>query len=438
MLADVRGYCRRTVVVKFSSVAEQQAARLVFLVHYAYPPARALTFEVKSRVSIFVAALFIRGIVLHHFYPLLSSERYSAEPVTIAKSLLFSHTFGGVYGRPEATAWLAPGYPVLVAVVFWIFGIATPIATKVLLLMNGLFSALTAVVTYQLGKTLVSNAAGLIAGWAWALSGYVAAVSFLIWDTSASTLLLSLAVLLTLTYQRSRNLLTWIWLGALWTIAALFSPAVLAPFAALVLYLAWRGRRWLALIAPVACALLLVPWSVRNWKDFHQVFLVRDNMWSEIYFGNADYSLHPMGNSGEYQRLGEGRFVAMLKGKAFNWIGSHPMQFARNSLARAAKFWTLPRFTDGTLPVCLCMLGLAIALYRGRASALPLLLVLAAYPLVYYMSVVFSRFRYLIDPIVYVWGGYGLQVVAERVKMVIPWRAEQQSFATREPGSESV
>jgi hypothetical protein len=283
---------------------------------------------------------------------------------------------------------------------------------------------------------LLSNTAGLIAGWAWALSAYVASVSFLIWDTSASTLLLSLAVLLTLTRQHAVRSSSWIFVGALWGIAALFSPAVLAPLAVLLMYFAARHRLQPALLAAAGCALILVPWSVRNWRTFHQLFLVRDNVWAEIYFGNTSYALHPMGSSGVYQTMGEAPFLRMLKERTLQWIASHPADFAAMSVSRALKFWTLPRFLDGTLPVCLSVLGLLFAVYRRRSSALPLLLIMVAYPLVYYMSVVFSRFRYLIDPIVYVFAGYGVQMIMEFAKALVRSRHPRQQTALMQGSSE--
>lgn len=380
----------------------------------------------KTRLYIFVAALVVRAIVLHHFYAFLASTQYQDEAVVIARSLLVNQNFGGIYGRLEPSAWLAPGYPALVALVFWLFGIGTTLATTVLLSLNGLFSALTAVVIYDLGRKLLSNTAGLIAGWAWALSAYVASVSLLIWDTSLSTFLLTVAVLLTWTNRESTRTSTWIWLGTLWGVAALVSPAVLAPFGALLVYFACHGWIRPVLLAVAACALVLVPWSWRNWHTFHHVFLIRDNMWAEIYFGNIDYALHPMGNSGVYQKMGEGPFLLMLKEKALHWIAAHPAAFAVQSASRALKFWTLPRFADGALPVCLSLLGLAFAFRHRQSSALPLLLILIAYPLVYYMSVVFSHFRYLIDPIVYVLAGYGLQGLAELIKELLRSRSDRQ------------
>jgi hypothetical protein len=392
---------------------------------------------VKIRLSIFIAAVLVRAVVLHHFYTFLASTQYQDEAVIIAKSLLASHTFGGIYGRPDPTAWLAPGYPALVAIVFWLFGVGTTLATTVLLSLNGLFSALTAVVTYDLGKRLVSGTAGLIAAWAWALSAYVASASLLIWDTSVSTLLLTLVVLLTLANRESNRTSTWIGIGSLWGLAALFSPAVLAPFSALLVYFACRRRIRPVLLAGVACALMLVPWSLRNWHAFHQLFLLRDNMWAEIYFGNISYALHPMGHSGVYQKMGEGPFLEMLKERSLHWIASHFTDFVVQSASRVLKFWTLPRFADGTLPVCLSLVGMAFALRRQRSTALPLLLILTTYPLVYYVSVVFSHFRYLIDPMIYVLAGYALQRMGELVTVLLGFGGDQ-SFSTTQGGSQAT
>ncbi len=160
----------------------------------------------KNRAFIFIAALLVRAILIHHFY---SPDKLWAEPAVIAKALVLHHRFGDVYGRPEPTAWLAPGYPAVVAVVFWIFGIYSAASAKVLLTLNALCSAWTAVLTYDLGKKLLSGTAGLFAGWGWALSGYIAVVSLLLWETTISGLLLTAAILLTLTRQNSRRLAIW-------------------------------------------------------------------------------------------------------------------------------------------------------------------------------------------------------------------------------------
>ena len=45
---------------------------------------------------------------------------------------------------------------------------------------------------------------------------------------------------------------------------------------------------------------------------------------------------------------------------------------------------------------------------KSRNSALPLLAVLAVYPLIYYASQVVSRYRHPIDPILYALSGVAL------------------------------
>jgi hypothetical protein len=160
-------------------------------------------------------------------------------------------------------------------------------------------------------------------------------------------------------------------------------------------------------------------------------------MWAEIYFGNISYALHPMGHSGVYQKMGEGPFLEMLKERSLHWIASHFTDFVVQSASRVLKFWTLPRFADGTLPVCLSLVGMAFALRRQRSTALPLLLILTTYPLVYYVSVVFSHFRYLIDPMIYVLAGYALQRMGELVTVLLGFGGDQ-SFSTTQGGSQAT
>jgi hypothetical protein len=80
---------------------------------------------------------------------------------------------------------------------------------------------------------------------------------------------------------------------------------------------------------------------------------------------------------------------------------------------------------------------MAFALRRQRSTALPLLLILTTYPLVYYVSVVFSHFRYLIDPMIYVLAGYALQRMGELVTVLLGFGGDQ-SFSTTQGGSQAT
>jgi 4-amino-4-deoxy-L-arabinose transferase-like glycosyltransferase len=120
----------------------------------------------------------------------------------------------------------APGYPFLVAAVFWLFGIDSQASAVVLLLLNTVVSSLTAVVIYKLGRECLTEEVGLIAAWAWALSPLGVLMPLLLLDISLSALMLALGLLVLLRANSPRQ---WAWAGALWGASALVNTSLLAP-----------------------------------------------------------------------------------------------------------------------------------------------------------------------------------------------------------------
>jgi hypothetical protein len=137
---------------------------------------------------------------------------------------------------------------------------------------------------------------------------------------------------------------------------------------------------------------------------------VRSNGLAEVYFANCGFRTHPLGPSMEYQNLGEAAFTAQASHAAVEYVRSHPMTFARNSLRRALLFWIYPiDFWPLSLVIDFgALTGLIMVFRKSRQLALPLIAVLALYPLIYYVSQVVSRYRHPIDPILYALGGVAL------------------------------
>ena len=75
------------------------------------------------------------------------------ETGNIAYSLAAGHGFSSPYWQETGpTAWLTPVYPVLVAVIFKVFGIHTPHSFFVIVFLNILFSAAVCVPLFYIGK----------------------------------------------------------------------------------------------------------------------------------------------------------------------------------------------------------------------------------------------------------------------------------------------
>jgi hypothetical protein len=173
----------------------------------------------------------------------------------------------------------------------------------------------------------------------------------------------------------------------------------------------WRERNlkacaWVLL----SCGLLLLPWSVRNELTFCRTIPIRSNMWAEVYFGNVDFSLHPLLGSMKYQRLGEIAYVDSLKQEVQEYVRTHPTRFATDTLNRAISFWIVPwQWAAFTIPLALgTAWGLWLSIRNVGSRVFPILLTLLSYPLIYSVSYVFSRYRHPIEPFMYLLTAYAV------------------------------
>jgi hypothetical protein len=359
----------------------------------------------------FLTALVLRLVFLFHLFETRPPETMwgSNEAGLIARSLVAGHGFGSTfhdYNGP--TAWLAPGYPSLVALVFLFCGIETHLSAVVLMVLNAVFSSLTALVVCKMGSHVFDRVTGLAAGWAWAVCPMGTILTFLVWDSCLCALMMSLAVW---AWIKADGTLGWVRAGVVWGIAGLVNPSLLAPLPLLLAFSWWRAKNlkacaWVLL----SCGLLLLPWSLRNELTFHRAIPIRSNLWAEVYFGNVSFALHPLGPTMEYQRMGEIAFVDRLKEGAIEHIRNHPWQFVRDTFVRAVLFWIAPlKWLPLTIPLALgTFCGLGLAMRNAPARSLPLIVSLLSYPLIYCISYVYSRYRHPIEPLMYLLAAYAV------------------------------
>jgi hypothetical protein len=92
------------------------------------------------------------------------------------------------------------------------------------------------------------------------------------------------------------------------------------------------------------------------------------------------------------------------------------MQFSDLTARRAFNFWVLPEGALGLSFILglLSFFGAFHAIRKSRNGSV-LMLVLIFYPLIYYVSYTFSRYRHPIEPIIYVLAAYGVTIIAKSV-----------------------
>jgi 4-amino-4-deoxy-L-arabinose transferase-like glycosyltransferase len=423
---------------------------------------------VSSPAAMVVVALALRLAMAaadqsYKISPNLDHFDFGYETGRVARSLAEGAGFSSPFqGHTGPTAWLAPLFPVLVAGVFKIFGVYTQASAWTLLALNSLFSALTCWVIYAIAKDTVGSGVARWAGWTWALLPHAMWwASRWIWETSLSTLLLALALLLALRLERDARLRTWAAFGLMWGLIALTNPSCLSLLPFLGMWIAYRlsrqRRAWFAGAAASAVIFLamVLPWTFRNYEVFHRVVPVRDNFGVEFWLGNGDYSeglwnlwLHPSTNELEmakYNQMGEINYVRSKQQETMEFVRRHPARFLELCVHRAGWFWVgIPRPSDKPLlaetrnsSVVLFSLlgwwGAIMMIRRRRRGAWLVAFCLAVYPAVYYLTFVDPRYRHPIEPEMMIAGFYLLSLAMPR-RLSLVRRSEQAAA----PASERI
>jgi len=420
-------------------------------------PARLKTFfdppgqPGKVQRRMFWSALIVRllYITLAHTYRIrLANDHfeYGWEMGRIARALATGHGYSDPFeGRTGPTAWTPPLYPLLLAVVFKLFGVYSLTSAWVILAINSIFSAATAPAVYQIARrTFARNPdalkIALWSGWLWAL--YPAAMQYAVkwvWDMSLTACLFAWVIVLALKL-RDEPALTRLWLvfGTLWGLIALSNSSLLAFLPFCMLWIVWPTRRnpgtlRRLILVSVCCCAVVSPWVIRNYTSFHAFVPLRSNFGAELYesaqLENEGYPTmatlpHTQASPDfqRYKRLGELAYSREQGDRAKAIIQQHPGIFASHILRRIYFFWasvphptehgwkgvvaeTAREFSYAFLSLA-GLLGLALALRDRVPAAWLFFWAFAIYPLLYYVVTVQARFRHPLEPLICVLAVY--------------------------------
>jgi 4-amino-4-deoxy-L-arabinose transferase-like glycosyltransferase len=388
----------------------------------------------RSIFFIFLVALVLRlaVITIGHTYkitPRRDHFQFGWEMGRLARSIALGQGFGSPTDLPTgASAWAPPAYPYILAGVFKIFGIYTAASAFVILAFNSLFGALTCVPLYRIARRMFGESVGRGAAWTWAVFPYaIYWPTRVVWETSFTTFLLTLGLLLTLRMaDEPPRWRSWIWFGILWGILILTNTAVVSMMPFCLLWLVYMRPRRSQFAGAAACVLAAIlvatPWLARNYEVFGKFIFVRDNLPLEMYEANNDQSEglwtrneHP-GNDPEamrqFQEMGELHFMAEKKAEVREFVREHPARFLWFTLEHAVYFWIAPpqativdgydlmisRHVNFGLAAGLAFAGLWLVLRRGVRGGFLLACFLLIYPLPYYLVNPFVRYKHPIEP----------------------------------------
>ena len=386
---------------------------------------------VNSPRVVFLVALTARIWVLSQLLPANAWRdfyRYN-EAAHIAWSVVSGAGYSSPWANTVAasTAQQPPVYPYLLAGIFKLAGAYSYRSLLIAVGLNAVFSALTAVVILQIGKRSFGSPTGVLAAWLWSCWIYEAVVSIRLWESSLSALLLAVGVWLLPSLASSLRALLWVIFGALAGVAALTNTSLLSlfPFLWLWLWISYRRRgiscgKWLT-ASVVMCVVVMVPWTIRNYATFHRLMPIRDNFGLELWLGNHEGVGHvfdrdfPILDPSEYNRLGEIRFMEAKRDIALEFIGRNPWKFLQLSVRHCFQFWSLPEKSAWLVLSLLAWLGMVLALRKKGLDTVPYMLVVLIFPLVYYVTHVFSTYRHPIEPVMLMLAAYAIVSIGHTV-----------------------
>lgn len=376
--------------------------------------------------------LLVMATVLKH-YPAQWLFTRGIEMGLLAKSLLagqgLSSPFGGSTGP---TAFIAPVYPLLVALVFKIFGSFTTTSAIVVMLAQTALNLVTIWLMMHVARQLFNQATATVAGLIWAVSLPLIWMPTIFWETSLSCCLLMGLLALVLRYSALEKLtpIHWMKLGAYCGFAALVNPALLLALVAISLWLVFQTREraaWWPMLAALTFALVFAPWPIRNAKVFHAFIPLRTTVGFELWMGNhagadgfLDETLFPMYNRAEladYVARGEVAYSEHKAELAKEYVAAHPGTFAGMTAVRAKRFWSGTGSRNGSKLFAMHAMFTTVfgfgglwLMARSKRYALAILFALpiALFPLPYLITHAEFRYRLILDPLLAVFSGYGV------------------------------
>ncbi len=201
---------------------------------------------------LFWTALIVRllYITIAHTYRIRGYQdhfNFGWEAGRIAKALVtgygYADPFSNVFvAHTGPTAWLPPLYPLLMAAVFKVFGVYSGGSAWVLLAINSILSAATAVAVWEIATRCYNLKVAKWSGWLWAL--YPAAMQYSvrwIWEMTVTTALFTWVILLALRMRgigdpdtdsggadsRTAQTGRWVLFGVAWGLIALSNSTLL-------------------------------------------------------------------------------------------------------------------------------------------------------------------------------------------------------------------
>lgn len=243
-------------------------------------------------------------------------------------------------------------------------------------------------------------------------------------------------------YMESRSTSVFIALGVVSGIAVLSRPPLLFCLP-IIMYFLWKSVSWKQVLIYMAIVgMVFAPWTVRNYLIFKQVmpFGIAGNL--NFWIGNhvgangeqeASDDLNALIAAKQVKNLGD---VALEEFRSF--VFKHPLDFIKLSLMRINKYFSIFRpmgfwfydsgwsqilfvLSSGTFNLVVLVSSMSGLVYMHRFKKLSvkvkyLLALIIATPLILFVTVVETRYRFQIYPFISMLSAYFFSVLYQQKK----------------------
>jgi len=376
----------------------------------------------------------------------------------IARALVTGYGYADPFvGHTGPTAWVPPLYPLLMAGVFKLFGIYSALSAWVILTINSVFSAATALFVYEIAARCYNRRVAVWSAWLWAL--YPAALQYAvhwIWEMSLTAMLFSWVLVLALRMrsvgedsreENAQSTRRWLLFGALWGLIALSNATLLLFLPVCGVWILLGARPLVpsirnAVLAGIVFFALLAPWIWRNWEAFHVFIPIRGNLGAEMYASSGPGSngfpfiatlplVERDPETMRYKALGEVQYVKEQGVKARAYLAAHREHYFLISLKRFYFYWvSVPHPVEHSalaefgreLSYCFLSitgcLGLALSLKNRVPAAWLFGWAFVLLPVTYYFVTANARFRHPLEPLIAIFSVYLFQSARPRRRSI--------------------
>lgn len=365
-----------------------------------------------------------------------------SEMENIARSLALHGTFADPYLLPTGpTAHTAPAYPILLGLIFLLFGTgyAGEVASRIVsaIVSSVQYALLPRVSTALRLPRFTGAAAGMLAALA-PYRGYVEGSRDAVDQPYIALALVPLFLYTCKTWSSSEERVSPAARGLWWGLASLLSPILGFVFAAVIVYEFVAMRRRAGLIPLLAVfAAIQAPWAIRNWVEFHAFVPTRSNFGLELRVSNRPESFalmednvshgvmsrfHPGLNDDEARKVaaeGEMAYTRSAMADARAEILRDPARFLGLTVERIWRFWLAPsrRFKTTAASTVITLLGLlGLCLLPSNPGTRLTWLILVTYPVVYYFIQVDARYTYPLGWIFLTPAVYAVMVAMQKLR----------------------